>query len=116
MLGGELTMATPLQGFSPLALGARSFLCISASSLALCATPAAAQSSAAAGDRTVAEVVVTGTRTERAGFESPTPVTVLGARWRPRPDQRRGPEDGALHADHGGGRSRHDVVARRGVV
>jgi len=32
--GGELTMATPLQGFSPLALGARSFLCISASSLA----------------------------------------------------------------------------------
>lgn len=66
-------------GPRPLTPGTRALLCASISSLALCAGTAAAQTSATSDGRTVTEVVVTGTRTERAGFQTPTPVTVLGA-------------------------------------
>lgn len=43
-----------------------------------CVTPAIAQSSAADGAGEVEEIVVTGTRIIRDGYQAPTPLTVLG--------------------------------------
>ncbi|MCC6917655.1 MAG: hypothetical protein IT548_00540, partial [Alphaproteobacteria bacterium] len=54
-------------------------LCASASLAALvaAASPALAQTNAAS-EKAVEEVVVTGSRIDRKGFESPTPVVVVG--------------------------------------